>query len=64
MRNLKNLFEYQKFNPNAALQSKIDTVTKRYMSCGAALSDDELNMVAAAGEPYLNTPPSEKTDAD
>ncbi len=49
MKRLKNLFEYQKFKPNAGLQVKINAVTAKYMSGGAELTDDELN-VAAAGE--------------
>ncbi len=49
MKRLKSLFEYQKFKPNAGLQAKINAVTAKYMSGGAELTDDELN-VAAAGE--------------
>lgn len=64
MRNLKSLFEYQKFNPNARLQAKIDAVTDKYLSCGTALLDDELNMVAAAGEPCGNKAPAEEMYAD
>lgn len=64
MRNLKHLFEYQKFNPNAGLQSKIDAVTEQYLSQACTLSDDELHMVSAAGEPCPNEPPAGEEDAD
>lgn len=64
MKSLRTLFEYQKFNPNTRLQSRIDAVAERYLSCGAALSDDALTLVAAAGEPCGHEPPAEGTDAD
>ncbi len=57
MKNLRELFEYQKFKPNPRLQAKIDEVTGRYLSNGVELDDDELD-VAAAGDPYQ----SEKQD--
>lgn len=63
MRDLRTLFEYQKFNPNVRLQSKIDAITEKYLSDGVELDDDELN-VAAAGEPHQNEPPAEKKGAD
>lgn len=64
MKNLKSLFEYQKFNPNVGLQARIDAVTEKYLSQSHLLSDDELYMVSAAGEPYLNEPPAGGSDAD
>ena len=45
---LTGLFDYQKFESVSALQDVIDDVMSRY-SRGAALSDDALGMVAAAG---------------
>lgn len=62
MRNLKALFDYQKFSPNASLQAKIDRVAEQYLSGGVALDDDEL-MLAAAGDIYQDEPPAEPTDA-
>ncbi len=44
---LKKLFEYQKFEKNAKLDALIAGTHSRY---GEALSDDDLEMVAAAGE--------------
>ncbi len=44
---LKQLFEYQTFERNAKLEALIAGAHLRY---GEALSDDELELVAAAGE--------------
>ena len=44
--NLKRLFEFQRFSPNARLSEMIADVQCRY----AQLSDEDLEMVAAAGE--------------
>ena len=63
MRDLRTLFEYQKFKPNGRLQSKIDAIAEKYLSDGVELPDDELN-VAAAGDPHQSEPPSEEADAD
>lgn len=64
MRDLRTLFEYQKFKPNDRLQVKIDAITEKYMSNGIELDDDELD-VAAAGEAHQSEPPvEEKKDAD
>ena len=63
MKRLKSLFEYQKFKPNVGLQSKIKAVTAKYMSGGAELTDDELN-VAAAGEIQPRKPFPEIQDAN
>ena len=46
---LRSLFEYQKFEQNAELQSIIDRVHARYSA--RMLSDDEADQVAAAGLP-------------
>lgn len=62
MRGIRSLFEYQRFKPNLSLQSRIDAVTEKYLSDGAELDDEELN-VAAAGEPHQNRPSLEKQDA-
>ena len=48
---LKKLFDYQKFENNPRLSALIKETEERYC---AALSDEELFMVAAAGEPELN----------
>lgn len=46
---LKSLFDYQKFEGNAELQSVIDSVHARYAV--KELSMDEMEWVAAAGIP-------------
>lgn len=61
MRNLKLLFEYQRFAPNDALQSRLDAVAAKYFVGGTALDDDELD-VSAAGELYRTL--REDADAD
>lgn len=63
MKDIKILFEYQKFKPNAALQSKINAVTAKYLSAGVEIDDDELD-VSAAGEPSRREFSTEKGDAD
>ncbi len=52
MKNIDVLFEYQKFNPNSKLESKIKEVNSRFFSHGNELDDDMLD-VAAAGEPFV-----------
>lgn len=44
---LNKLFEFQKFENNARLARLIQETELRY---GSALSDDDLDMVSAAGE--------------
>ena len=44
---LKQLFDYQKFEKNAKLDALIAGAHSRYAE---ALSDDDLEMVSAAGE--------------
>ena len=46
-KNLRKLFDYQKFQNNSALASMIAETESRY---GQALSDDSLEQVSAAGE--------------
>ena len=48
---LTGLFDFQRFESDPALQSVIDEVDARYS--GRELSDDELEMFSAAGDPYL-----------
>ena len=50
-RKLKVLFDFQKYEQNADLQNVIDAVHARYSSTARMLSDDEADMVAAAGMP-------------
>ena len=47
---LTELFDYQCFESNSALQSVIDETEERYF--GRELSDDVLNTLSAAGDPY------------
>lgn len=61
MRDIRSLFEYQKFKPNPDLQSRINAVTQKYLSDGVELDDEELN-IAAAGESHQNKLPLEKPD--
>ena len=44
---LKQLFDYQHFSPNARLTGMLDQAEHR---CAQALSDDDLDQVSAAGE--------------
>ncbi len=44
---MKKLFEYQRFENNARLAKLINETESRY---AAALDDDDLDIVAAAGE--------------
>ena len=62
---LKDLFDFQKFEPNADLQSIIDSVHARYSSTARMLTDDEADWVAAAGMPdtaMKNKDPFKKKD--
>ena len=49
---LRRLFDYQKFEQNAELQSVVDAVHARYSSA-RMLSDDEADQVFAAGSPEM-----------
>ena len=48
---LRMLFDYQLFEQNPELQSVIDTVSARFSP--RQLSDDEADLVAAAGLPEM-----------
>lgn len=50
---LTELFEFQRFEGDPALQRLIDEVEDRWSE--EELSDDELKGLAAAGDPYLQT---------
>ena len=47
---LTELFEFQQFENDAALQSIIDETEKRYLS--TELSENVLSELSAAGDPY------------
>ena len=47
---LTSLFDYQRFEKNPSLQSIIDEVEGRYSV--TEVTDDELEMLAAAGDPF------------
>ena len=47
---LRKLFEFQRFENDAALKSIIDETEKRYF--GTELPDTELSELSAAGDPY------------
>ena len=57
---LKSLFDYQKFEGNPALQQVIDSVHARYAV--KELSLDEMEWVAAAGNPALNQDKDQDAD--
>ena len=48
---IKNMFEYQRFSGNSKLASLIADTEARF---DAAISDDDLEFVSAAGMPELN----------
>ena len=54
---LKNAFALQRFAPNARLQKVIDRTHARMAA--RELSDDELDFVAAAGQPEQAKKPGE-----
>lgn len=57
---LKGLFDFQRFERSPSLQSVIDGVEARYF--GEELSDDALNNLSAAGDPFLRMPEPGKRD--
>lgn len=57
---LGDLFDYQRFERNEALQRVIDEAQTRLP--GAELTDDELEKLAAAGDPFLQTPDRRRKD--
>ena len=60
---LKGLFDFQRFAQNDELQKLIDEVSEKYES--GALSLDELEMVSAAGDPFVKeSEPSDSVEDD
>ena len=57
---LGELFEFQRFENDSALQSIIDETEKRYF--GAELSDNDLSGLSAAGDPYTQITCPEKRE--
>ena len=57
---LAELFDYQRFERDPALQRVIDEVEERLL--GKELSDEELGMLSAAGDPYLQAPDPKKKE--
>ena len=55
---LTELFEFQRFELDPELQSVIDDTEERWSV--RELSDDELETLSAAGDPYLQTPDPNK----
>ncbi len=55
------LFDFQSFEENEDLQSVIDAVHSRYES--RQLSDDEAELVAAAGRPEAAIKPKDPKDS-
>jgi len=58
---LKALFDYQKFKGNKKLEHLIVETESRYAK---ELSDDEISIVSAAGEPLARMAESEDHDDD
>ena len=59
---LSLLFDYQKFEKNRELQSIIDSVNSRFPT--RKLSDDEADLVAAAGQPGAALPGKKPRDRE
>ena len=57
---LTELFDLQRFERDPALQRVIDEVEERFF--GDELSEDELSMLSAAGDPYLQIKDPNKKD--
>lgn len=55
---IKNMFEYQRFSGNSKLASLIADTEARF---DAALSDDDLEFVSAAGMPEMNEDEDKET---
>lgn len=60
---INTLFAYQKFQPNAALQGKIDAVGAKYLPECHEIPDDELD-ISAAGEAVYRKSFRGDADAD
>ena len=57
---LKELFDLQRFERDPALQRVTDETEERWI--GEELSDDDLKMLSAAGDPYLQAQKPKKKD--
>lgn len=57
-RMLRRVFDYQRFSPNRRLSAMIEEVENRYRS----LDDEELSLVAAAGDTDITNELLEKKD--
>ena len=57
---LAGLFDFQKFEKESALQSVIDEVEARHFC--AELTDDELDTLSAAGDPFSQPPDPKERD--
>ena len=57
---LKELFDFQRFERDPCLGSVIDEVMERFS--GVELSEDDLDTVSAAGDPYSGTRPPGKRE--
>ena len=58
---LADLFDYQRFEKDPALQSVIEEADGQHF--GEELGDDELDMLSAAGDPFLMVLDSAERDA-
>ena len=59
---LTNLFDFQRFERNPELQSMIAEVEQKYGV--TEMTDDELDLLAAAGDPFSQEPIREDKDGD
>ena len=59
---LTNLFDFQRFERNPELQSMIAEVEQKYSV--TEMSDDELDLLAAAGDPFSREPKKEDKDTN
>ena len=59
---LTNLFDFQRFEQNPELQSMIAEVEQKYSV--TEMSDDELDLLAAAGDPFSRELKKEDKDTN
>lgn len=59
---LTSLFDFQRFARNSELQSMIDEVEQKYGV--TEMTDDELDLLAAAGDPFSQEPIKKDKDRD
>lgn len=59
---LTNLFDFQRFERNPELQSMIAEVEQKYSV--TEMSDDELDLLAAAGDPFSRELKKEDKDTN